>query len=452
MTSSTRLTHRDPVDAVLTVAGERLRGGDATEVAAFLRAYFRDCPPDDLAARNPVDLYGAALSHRQLGWVRPPGTPRLVLTNPGIEQVGWQSGHTVLQVVTDDMPFLVDSLSVGLTRHDVGIHLVVHPILDVRRDADGRLLEVRPVGEGDGAAVAPWTRESWIHLELDRQPDPLRREALRDELAGVLDDVRAAVRDWERMRSRALELADALLVDPPPPGIHPAEVAAAVDLLRWMAEDHFTFLAARDYDLVATEGDEELRPDASGGLGLLAPDRRAARPRRLSDLPEAVRARVAEPRLLVVTKGNARSSVHRPDRLDYVGVKRFDGDGRVVGEHRFLGLYTAVAYRSSASDIPYLRRKIDAVLAASGFPEASHNRRELWNILETFPRDELFRIDVTDLTRVAVGVLNLQERRQVRAFSWRDPYERFVSCLVYVPRDRFDADTAELIAGVLVDS
>ena len=224
-----------------------------------------------------------------------------------------------------------------------------------------------------------------------------------------------------------------------------------------MVDDHFTFLGYREYELVAdAEGREVLRGVPGSGLGVLRDDKRPPTSRLVADLPELVRARLHEPRLLLVTKANARSTVHRPDYLEYVGVKVIDDSGKVTGERHFVGLYTALAYRASAVDIPFLRRKIDAVIERSGLGPDSHDGRELWNILETFPRDDLFQISVDELFEIATGIVNLQERKQVRLFARRDHYGRFVSCLVYVPRDRYSGsgrrqDGAGAAAGLRRD-
>jgi glutamate dehydrogenase len=427
------------VERAAELALERLDGDHAKLIADLVRRYWARVAPDDLLARDPADLFGAALAHWHLGAVRrPDDPPGLRLYNPDLEVDGWESRHTAVELVCEDRPFLVDSVTMALQRHGWGIHLVVHPVLDVERTTAGDL-----VGLGGGGA-----RESWIHLEVDRQAQPGSAVEVRQDLLEVLDDVRLAVDDWPAMRSHALALADELATSPPT--VPQGERLAARELLSWMADDHFTFLGYREYELATVDGHEVLRGLPGTGLGLLRDEKRPPSTLVVADLPEPVKARLHQPTVLLVTKAHARSTVHRPDHLEYVGIKVFDATGKVTGERRFLGHYTALAYRASATDIPFLRQKIDAVIERSGLRPDSHDGRELWNVLETFPRDDLFQISVDELFEIAIGIVNLQERKQVRLFTRRDYYGRFVSCLVFVPRDRYSGAVAAKMEQVLL--
>src|SRR5690606_28155799 len=260
------------------------------------------------------------------------------------------------------------------------------------------------------------------------------RDRLRSDLRRVLTDVREAVEDWPKMRAAALSIADELATAQLGGGRPPVpekDITDAVALLRWLADDHFTFLGYREYQLV--DGDT-LVAKLGTGLGILRSDQ--VRPKVLSQLPPEVQAKVHEKRLLVITKANSRATVHRDAYLDYIGIKTFDEDGNVVGERRFLGLFAASAYRSSVRDVPVVKRKVAEVVERSGLSEHSYSGRELLEILETYPRDELFQTSTDDLYYTAIGVLRMAGRRQLRVFLRRDAYGRFVSCLVYLPRDR----------------
>jgi glutamate dehydrogenase len=405
----------------------------------FLRRYYERVAADDLRTRPPDELLAAALAHWNLGTHRPAGRPVLRIYNPDVEPNGWPCAHTVIDIVTDDMPFLVDSVTMVLTARDLGIHSVVHPMLPVRRDAAGELTAI-----GDGHP-----REAWIHLEVDRQSGAAAPAELEDAIAGALGDVRLVVDDWMDMRERAMGIADEVGRGVP---VAAQDLEDAAGLLRWMAADNFTFLGCRDYELTVEDGHDVLRGVGGTGLGILRDENRPPRSQRLDELPDAVRQRVRERRLLVVTKANSRSTVHRPDYFAYVSVKRFGRNGEVVGERRFIGLWAASVYRSLAIDIPMLRRKVQSVEARAELPFDSHGGRELRNILETYPRDELFQIGTDELFTTAMGILNLQERRQVRLFARRDDYGRFVSCLIYVPRDRYSATIVERMQAILLDA
>jgi glutamate dehydrogenase len=430
------------LDEVAAIIAERVPESERDQVAAFARQFYARVAPEDLLEREATDLYGAALAQWRFAGRRAPGETKVRVYSPRFEEHGWRSTHTIVEIVSDDMPFLVDSVAMELNRHGFTIHLPIHPVVAGRRDADGQLVEVLPPDAGPQDGV----RESFMHVEVDRQTEQAVLDQLRAELDRVLGDVRAAVLDWAAMRERVCQVLAEF--DERPPPVERAELDEAKALLEWIDNHHFTFLGARDYALETVDGQEGLRPVDGSGLGILrrsTSDGFAALP------PEALRL-AKEPHVLILTKANSHSTVHRPSYLDYIGVKRFDAQGRVVGEHRFLGLYTSAAYNRNPRDIPVLRRKVADVLARAGLPEYSHDQKALLNILETFPRDELFQISDERLFGVAMGILRLEERRRVRLFLWGDAYGRFVSALVYVPRDRYTTTTRHRIESVLAQA
>ncbi len=435
--------------------GEHGRGGATLDAdSRFLRRYYRGVAADDIVGRDPVDVFGAALSNRELGAIRPQGTANVRVFTPTVEEHGWASGHTVIEIVTDDMPFLVDSVTSCLAQNGSSIHLVIHPQLVVRRTITGELVEVLEESSADELPSDALV-ESWMHIEIERQTAKGSLDQLAVALRRVLSDVREAVEDWSKLTDAALRTADEIAASPPL--LPDAEASEAWELLRWLADDHFTFLGYREYDLIR-EGDEDLLVAKPGsGLGVLRSDQNVSTS--FASLPAEVRAKAREPRMLVLTKANSRSTVHRSAYLDYVGVKTFDAAGNVSGERRFLGLFTSSSYTQSVLRIPVLRRKVREVLDASGFAMDSHSGKDLLEILETYPRDELFQIPVDQLLPTALAVLHLQERRQTRLFLRKDVYGRFMSCLVYLPRDRYTTDVRlemeqilrEAFHGVSVD-
>ncbi|NYI06192.1 NAD-glutamate dehydrogenase [Allostreptomyces psammosilenae] len=433
----------------------------------LLRRYYRHTAPEDLLGRDPVDLFGAAASHCALAADRPQGTARVRVHNPSVAEHGWTSSHTVVEIVTDDMPFLVDSVSNELSRQQRGIHLAIHPQMVVRRDVAGALRELVALPDGRAAATVGAGQlpqdaclESWMHIEIDRETDPEQLAAIAGGLRRVLSDVREAVEDWTKMRQRALDIAESL-GEVPPPGLPKEEVEEARELLRWLADDHFTFLGYREYDLVrlpdeeaekAEDGDDELlRAVPATGLGILRADKPMNLPvsAAFSRMSRQARLKAREKRLLVLTKANSRATVHRPAYLDYVGVKKFDEHGNVVGERRFLGLLSSTAYTESVRRVPVVRRRVAEVLERAGFPPNSHDGRDLLQILETYPRDELFQTHVDELLAITTSVLYLQERRRLRLFLRKDDYGRFFSALVYLPRDRYTTQVRERITAIL---
>ncbi len=424
----------------------------------LLPAYYRHVATDELADRTDLDVYGAFAAHHHLAHRRVPGETRVRVYTPTVAEHGWSAaGHSVVEVVADDMPFLVDSLTMELSRGLHDVRTVVHPTFDVRRDEAGVLVSVEPVASGSRTAPDGAVRESWMHIEIGRlggegedAPEQVARGCRR-----VLGDVRAAVEDWPRMHERVTEIVGELGTAPPP--LDGEEVRQAAELLDWLAEEHFTFLGYREYvlDRVAVDGEPEddvLRPVAGTGLGILRDDP-AERDTSVafSRLPEAVRAKAREKTLLVLAKANSRSTVHRPAYLDYVGVKTFGPDGEVVGERRFLGLLSSAAYTDSLLRIPLLREKVAEVLRRSGYDARSHDGAALLDTLETYPRDELFHTPVDELAPIAEAAMRARERRAVRLFIRRDTYARYLSVLVYLPRDRYNTGVRQRFVQILTE-
>ncbi|MGW2028934.1 MULTISPECIES: NAD-glutamate dehydrogenase [Streptomyces] len=427
---------------------------DSESVLAFLQRYYLHTAPEDLADRDPVDVFGAAVSHYRLAETRPQGTANVRVHTPTVEENGWTCSHTVVEVVTDDMPFLVDSVTNELTRQGRGIHVVIHPQFVVRRDLTGKLIEVLPDRSAGFTGELPHDThvESWIHVEIDRETDRADLKQITADLLRVLSDVREAVEDWEKMRDAAVRIADGLEGEPVPGDLPGPEVEEARELLHWLADDHFTFLGYREYQL---REDDTLAAVPGTGLGILRSDPHHAEEDQhpvspsFERLPADARAKAREHKLLVLTKANSRATVHRPSYLDYIGVKKFDADGNVVGERRFLGLFSSAAYTESVRRVPVIRRKVDEVLERAGFSPHSHDGRDLLQILETYPRDELFQTPAAELQAIATSVLYLQERRRLRLYLRQDEYGRYYSALVYLPRDRYTTGVRLRIIDIL---
>jgi glutamate dehydrogenase len=432
------------LDKIVARIKEQMPEDQAPQVEEFARQYYGWVDTDDLEDRSPIDAYGATVSHWNFAGRREPGEGKIRIYNPVFEEHGWQSTHTVVEMVNDDMPFLVDSTRMEINRQDYAIHMILHPLIKVRRDEEGRLIEVLPPDAEDEDAIS----ESVIHVEVDRQTEPEVLEDLKGAIEKTLTDVKASVEDWQEMRGRVGEIVTGL--EENPPDFEPEDLAETRAFLEWVQDNNFTFLGYREYDLTTLDGEEVLRAVEGSGLGILRQTEGGAVSHSFAELPPDVRRLARTPKLLNLTKANSRATVHRPSYLDYIGIKKFDESGAVTGEQRFLGLYTFTAYSSSVFDIPLVRRKVRYVLERSGFPEASHNEKDLVEILETYPRDELFQMSKEELFDIAMGILHLQERQRVRLFVRRDTYGRFFSCLVFVPRDRYNTLIRERMQGILL--
>jgi len=396
----------------------------------------------DGLARRSAALLGLAAE-------RVPGQP-LVRAVRGSDD----ATDLTLLVVTDDMPFLVDSVTQTIARSGRDALLVLHPMLLVRRSPRGRLEEILPA-DHDTARAEGALPESWMSIDIESARDAGSAVELEAQVEAALHDVRSAVRDWSAMRQRAMDMADEVAASPPP-SVPLADVEEGVAYLRWLAEDNFTFLGYREYDLRDVDGQDILVPVDGSGLGILRmaldADQPTAMSRSFAVLPPSVRALARQPELLVLSKANSRSTVHRSAYLDYVGVKRFDAEGRVTGERRFLGLYSSGAYSRSVLDVPLLRAKSRALADGLQVAPGSHDAQDLLAFLETYPRDELFQIRTGELLAIAQSVLHLQERRRTKVYLRADDYGRFMSCLVYLPRDRYTTDVRLRIEQLLVEA
>ncbi len=440
VTSDIETTKAEAVERAAKLAGGRPEPRESGPGKEFIAAFYEHAPPVDIAARDAEDLCGGALALWQFGARRQPGEARVRAYNPTRAGDGWHSPHTIVEVVNDDMPFLVDSVTAAINERGGVVRLVIHPIVTVRRDGAGQVtgLGSMVVQPGNGL------RESWMQIEITREPDAAERRALADAISFVLGDVRAAVTDWRKMRDALVTAAARLDAANFPLPAEEVEEGAA--FLRWLDGDNFILLGVRDYDFT---GSAEAPP-----LGVLhEPGYRAfGGLRDLLSLPPDVQDFVRRRELLILSKTDQRSTVHRRAPMDAIGVRRFGADGAVTGLTLFVGLFTSLAYSSSPRTVPLLRWKVGRTVARSGLSPTGHDGKALLHILDTYPRDELFQTGEDALYDTAIAILNLQERQRIALFVRRDPLERFVSCLVYVPRDRWDTALRRAFAAILAEA
>jgi len=414
------------IDEILSAPVESNLLPGAAQTRQYLERYFADVPTDDLIGRSPQIMAHIALSHLEFGAQRRKGQALLRIYNPDVATHGYKSPFTFVEMVNDDMPFLVDSVTAAINRHGMSVHITVHPIFNLRRDAKGQLIGIAGSGEKAGHA------ESLIRFAVDRETDTQQLKLLDQEIRRVLADVRVAVRDWKKMRKRMLECNELLNLGPT--GVDEDLRSESRELLQWLAADHFTFLGYREYRLADRGSKIILQPVAGTGLGLLSHSERAGH---VTELTREMQRLTRSKDWLILTKANSRSTVHRNAYLDYIGVKIYDEHGRACGERRFIGLFTSIAYSESPRNIPLLRHKMDRILQRGDIKLSAHRGKALMHIIDTYPRDELFQASVQDLTRTTIGILNLQERQRVKFFLRRDTFRRFYSCLVFVPREKY---------------
>jgi glutamate dehydrogenase len=407
----------------------------------FLEQYVSDVPVSDLVGRSPDIMAHIAFSHLEFAAQRRKGQPKLRIYTPTEKEFGYASPYTFVELVNDDMPFLVDSVTAAINRHDLTVHITVHPIIRLVRDSRGKVTSVADLDSDEG------NRESFIRFAVDRETDEKQLKLLEQEIRKVLADIRVAVRDWKKMRQKMVDAED--LLESGPTRADEALRSESKEFLQWLADDHFTFLGYREYKLSHRGKKVFLNPVKDSGLGLLSRQERGGHAIELSD---EMRRLTRSKDWLILTKANSRSTIHRHAYLDYIGVKVYDKNGVASGERRFIGLFASAAYSETPRNIPLLRHKITKIFERGHVEQDGHRGKALLHIINTYPRDELFHASVQDLARTTTGILNLQDRQKVAFFLRRDPFRRFFSCLVYIPREKYTTLIRRKVETILIDA
>lgn len=432
------------LDTLKAPLARHLPEATCEQVLLFAERFYSNAAVDELEAWSPETFYGTTLSLWNFLQELKKNGPKLAVFNPDFEKDGWQSAHTLIQVLNPDRPFLVDSLRMELNRRNLTLHTIHNAVVGSQRSAKGQLQQLAAPGD-------KLQTESLILIEIDRISDAAERTALQQDLLTVLHEVSIVVDDFPAMLEKTLavsqQLADKALQKKLAKTLGTAALDEAAIFFQWLAEKHFTFLGYDEYRL--EQG--QLTKVAGSELGLLKlPDNPATVC--LENNSELHHHFILIPDLLSFAKAPAPSRVHRPAHPDYISIKTFDAQGQVVGEQRFLGLYTATVYNQTARKIPVLRQKVQAVIDRIGAEPTSHNGRHLLQILDVYPRDDLFQIDLDELTTTALGIFNLRERRKVRVFIRTDNHSRLYSVLVYMPRDIYSTELRLKTQKVLCDA
>ncbi len=407
-------------------------------LAVLLELLVSSLSIDELADHDPSYWSAVALVFYRFGQQRQPGQSLVRAFNPSPETCPQDHHRSLIHLVNDNMPFLVDSVSMACHHFGVDIQLLSHPVLTAQRAADGQLREIHKKTHKTGSI------ESWIHIETSKLGSHEELEKLQDRLRHVIGRVRMAVRDWKAMLARVDEAREKL-----------GNVGDAATrrqqrkFLDWLKDNHFTFLGYRHYRIEDTGEDKLLRGEADSGLGILSGDVLTERARSVKTLELGKVDSISQADTLILTKTNARSEIHREGHMDYVGVLEVNDDGEITGEHRFIGLYTSSAINSRPWDIPYIREKVKAVIKRFGFDSSSHNGKAIVHIIETLPRDELLQSSVDELYRMVFEILNLQDRQRTHVMMREDRFKRFYSFLVHIPRDKFSTEVRHQIQDIL---
>ncbi len=444
MTSQTTVKSSVLLEKVIQIIDKKLSKTQAILVSEFSRNFYNSVSEIDLQNKNAEELYASILSlwnFSQRDDYSDQGKIRVI--NPSIEEHGWQCKHTVVEMLYVDMPFLIDSTRMELNRLGLNTHLMIHVSFHFTRNKNGKITSLEVLNNDEEAIT-----EMPIYIEIDRQTDPQELNAIESSLQHVLNDVCVTVRDWLPMRNKLHEVIAEVTQSQFPR--RKTTLNESISFLKWIADDHFTFMGYRNYDVKSIKGDHQLTPQPESSLGLKIVKDKKQHQYSLSILPKpAQRLALNNTSIMIVSKTRTLSSVHRPAYIDYIGIKRFNSRGKVIGEHRFYGLYTAAAYNLSPMSIPLLRDKMKSVMKLSGLSPKTHDSRVLAQILETYPRDELFQTGEAKLVEISLGILHMQERPVVRCFVRKDPFGRFFSCIIYVPKEIYNTRLRVKFSNIL---
>jgi len=432
------------LERVNKIIFKKLSKTQANLVSQFSQNFYSSVAEADLVKRSADELYASILS--QWNFCQQSvscNNGNMQVTNPTIEEHGWKSKHTVIELLYVDMPFLVDSIRMELNRLGLNCHLMIHVPFHFTRSKTGRITKLEVIR--DDVDV---TTETPIYIEIDRETDPQKLQSLQDDLNRILADVCATVSDWQPMKHKMAEVVESVKLSSFPK--RSKSLQEAVEFLQWIDNDHFTYMGYRYYNFKNRKGDILLSPVTETSLGLKKVINKKDHEYTMSMLPKpAQRIAKNNTNILIISKTITLSTVHRPAYIDYIGIKQFNKTGTVVGEHRFYGLYTSAAYNLNPASIPLLRDKVKRVIKQSNLSTRGHDSRALVHILETYPRDELFQIDVPKLLNISMGILHMQERPEIRLFVRADPFGRFFSCLVYVPKELYTTWLRIQVSGIL---
>jgi glutamate dehydrogenase len=429
-------TLRDALDAIVAALPEGQKNGVAP---AFIQAFYRSATLSDVQEISPELAAHIAVHTLRAYHNRTQTSTSITIDAPAFLTEAFKRKRLAVTIINRDMPFLVDTMAMALGKLGFTLYRTIHPQLWVKRDAAGNLLEVH------NKAMEGTTAESCMYVELSPLPEGMSEDAIRDALISALSHVQFSVEDWRIMQAKLREVGTHIAAAALPQ--HELEEAAA--FFDWLLANNFIFMGYVAYDFYDANGKEALIPVSGSELGVFRMKGSDLLHRGLVSLPPEVQHFVHQQQPVEITKSNRHSVVHRDVLMDYIGVKRYDAHGKVIGESRFLGLFTSTVYYQKTSDIPYIRAKVQKVLDAAGFDRSGHSGKALRAVLEFFPRDELFQIDFDTLLEITLGVVSLEERPNIRAFFRRDRFERFVSCFVYLPRDKFNSYVREEVAKVL---
>lgn len=423
---------KEALDKILDELAPQIPAEQYDALRPFVYQYYSMDTRQDLMGLKRRDLLGSTLSFWKFLQYHDPDKPEIEVLNPDYPHHGWHSTHTIIRMIHRDMPFLVDSLRMKLNEKGVVIHHLRNTVMQARRNERFEMVF-------DDSADFETYNEAIIYVEIDRQEKDEELEQLKEQLVAIMTDVSRVVEDYRPTCDRIKQLATMVT------GEHAGEVR---EFLKWLRDDKFTFLGYEELKVIEQAGKKQIIRPSESLLGLLKTSHQGSLGQLdLEPFIEHDFFQQSEP--LSFSKAGVRSTVHRPAYPDFITVRLFAEDGSVAGEARIVGLYTSPVYRQSPSRIPYIARKVSDIFERSGLGRKSHHGKDLEQILEVFPRDELFQTSEDELFETVMEILRIQERKQIKLFIRQDPYGPFCSALVFVPRDVYSTDLRRRMEEIL---
>lgn len=417
-------------------------------VSDFVYAYYRHTPTMTIEGYSLDNLVGMALHHRYLleNCLIAQSPKFLVFNAENSADAGFDSPHSILQLVSIDRPFLTDTILMILEELSIDVHRIHTAIVDIKTD-DNKITHVAPAQTSNSSLEG--LQMALVHCEIKRQDDKMRMEIVNKliEKLSILDVI---TDDFAAMKARLEDIKAEINQIAIPEVFHKkADVSA---FLAWILADNFIFMGFREYRFNDDLSSPALHSVGGSGLGILRNSQENLPSNSFDRLPETLKIKLTEPRVLVFSKSGHIAPVHRPAYMDFVGIQKFDKQGQLIGEYRFLGLLTSRAYQTNLEQVPMLREKSQAILDKARLPKNSHSYTKLLHIINTLPRDDFYQATIDELYATAIGISNLHNKNTLKLFSRTDHYGRFVSCLVYIPRHKFDTKLRQKIQQLLMNA
>ncbi len=416
----------------------------------YIKIFFSGSVGKDFADYKVEELFNLASSNFEFFSQKPKNNFKVKIFNPSQKEHGFESSYTILNIINDDMPFLVDSVVMQFDNLGIEIKNIIHPILTATRDADGKIISF--IKEGDKS------NESVMQLHLIKIADD-QLSALETRLIEILESVKMATSDWSAMvglakkSSQNLNQQSSKIFNAKNSANNVSfDVAEAVNFIEWVVDNKFIFLGAIEFDVEVKNNQYSYKEVAGSRLGTYKSNYEITKPTIVNVSSNEIEGVVNNPYLVEILKSRYKSQIHRYSNAERIRVQKFDSEGKVVGEYRFIGLFTSSVYYQNPKSIPIVRKKIEQVIANSGYSKNSSNFKDLLSTLESYPRDELFQIEQEDLLRIAVGIVAISGRSLVRMFVRKDKFSRFVSCLIFIPRDNFNTSLREKIQDLISEA